>query len=61
MGLFNDERAKKTIYLFRFLETVLNEGMGETLVETDPLGGVQHVNLLQKVSQLGNLNKEIVS
>jgi hypothetical protein len=58
MGFFDDERAKRTTYRLQFLETVLYEGMGETLVETDPFGGVQHVNLLQKVSQLGNLNKE---
>ena len=39
-----------------WLESVLYEGVGETLVECDPLGRVQHVDLLQKISQLGNLN-----
>jgi hypothetical protein len=32
--------------------------MGEALVECDPFGWVQHVDFLQKVSQLGNLNKQ---
>ncbi len=38
------------------LEAILYEGVGEALVQRDPLGRVQHVNLLQKVSQLGYLH-----
>ena len=37
------------------LDPVLEEGVGETLVERDPLGRVQHVNLLQEIPQLGHL------
>ena len=38
----------------------LDEGVGETLVEADPLGGVDHADLVQEVTELHHLHRGII-